>query len=157
MIDGALLSYMRSQEGRIYESRSRDLGRTWTVPRPTSLPNNNSGIDMVHMRSGLLALVYNPVGLPDAIPALDKRWPARMPVGFDRWGKRTPLVVVFSLDEGKTWPRSITLEEGPGEYSYPAIIQGQDGSLHITYTYRRIAIRHVKIEEREVEKICRTL
>lgn len=153
--NGALLAYMRSQEGYIYRSESRDLGETWTVPVPTSLPNNNSGIDMVRLRSGLLALVHNPVGLPPASPGLDERWPARMPVGFDRWGPRSPLVVSFSPDDGDTWPWSVTLEEGPGEYSYPAVIQGRDGTLHITYTYRRAAIRHVEITEAEVEAICR--
>ena len=99
--------------------------------------------------------MHNPVGLSTAPPALDERWPEKMPVGFENWGERSPLVISFSRDEGKTWPWAITLEEEPGEYSYPAIIQGQDGSLHITYTYRRVAIRHVKIEEREVEKICK--
>ncbi|RLE37017.1 hypothetical protein DRJ23_06510, partial [Candidatus Acetothermia bacterium] len=153
--NGALLAYMRSQEGYIYRSESRDLGETWTVPVPTSLPNNNSGIDMVRLRSGLLALVHNPVGLPPAPPGLDERWPARMPVGFDRWGPRSPLVVSFSPDDGDTWPWSVTLEEGPGEYSYPTVIQGRDGTLHITYTYRRAAIRHVEITEAEVEAICR--
>ena len=145
----SLLAYMRSQEGYIYQSRSFDLGNTWTIPEPTTLLNNNSGIDMVRMRSGVLALVYNPVGLSDLMPALDERWPSRMPVGFDIWGERTPLVVRFSPDGGETWPRSIILEEGPGEFSYPAIIQGRDGALHVTYTYNRVGIGHTRIEERE--------
>jgi len=153
--DGRLVAYMRSQEGYIFQSESRDLGKTWSIPIPTALPNNNSGIDIVRLRSGLLALVHNPVGLSSAPPALDKHWPARMPIGFDRWGKRAPLVVAFSPDEGRSWPWSITLEEGPGEYSYPAIIQGKDGVLHITYTYQRTAIRYVRIEEAEVKSICR--
>ena len=33
----------------------------------------------------------------------------------------------------------------PGEYSYPAIIQGRDGDLHITYTWNRKRIRYVRI------------
>jgi predicted neuraminidase len=153
--DGALLAYMRSQEGYIYRSESRDRGETWTVPEPTPFPNNNSGIDMVRLRSGLLALVHNPVGLPGAPPPLDERWPERMPVGFDRWGERSPLVISFSPDDGVSWPWSLTLEDEPGEYSYPAVIQGKDGTVHITYTYQRMAIRHVTIEEAEVERICR--
>ena len=148
-----LLAYMRSQEGYIYQSRSVDLGNTWTVPEPTTLPNNNSGIDMVRMRSGFLALAYNPVGLSGNMPALDERWPSRMPVGFELWGGRTPLVVSFSPDGGRTWPRSMVLEEGPREFSYPSIIQGSDGTLHVTYTYNRIGIRHAVIEEREVVEL----
>ncbi len=153
--DGRLLAYMRSQEGYIYWSESRDLGKTWTAPMPTPLPNNNSGIDMIRLRSGLLALAYNPVGLSAAPPELDERWPERMPVEFDRWGERSPLVVSFSPDDGTSWPWSLTLESGPGEYSYPAVIQGRDGTLHITYTYRRAAIRHIAIAEAEVARICK--
>jgi len=33
------------------------------------------------------------------------------------------------------------MEDQPGEYSYPAIIQGSDGKLHVTYTHNR---RHIK-------------
>jgi predicted neuraminidase len=36
------------------------------------------------------------------------------------------------------------LENQPGEYSYPAIIQGRDGDLHITYTWNRQRMRYVR-------------
>ena len=149
--DGRLLAFMRSQEGFIYKSYSPDLGRTWTTPEPTELPNNNSGIELIRLRSGLLALIYNPTQPGERLPELGDKWPAKMPVGFDRWGPRTPLVVDFSPDEGRSWPWRITLEEGPGEYSYPAAIQAADGTLHITYTYNREAIMHVAIPEGMLE------
>jgi predicted neuraminidase len=37
------------------------------------------------------------------------------------------------------------LEDQPGEYSYPAMIQGKDGDLHITYTWNRKRIRYVRV------------
>ena len=58
-----LLAYMRSWEGYIYESRSVDLGLSWSKPAPTTLLNPNSGIDMVRLRSGKLVLIFNPVAL----------------------------------------------------------------------------------------------
>lgn len=61
--NGALLAYMRSWEGYIYESLSQDRGKTWSAPEPTALLNNNSGIDMVLLKSGTLVLVCNPAGL----------------------------------------------------------------------------------------------
>ncbi len=36
-----------------------------------------------------------------------------------------------------------TLEDKPGEYSYPAIIQASNGDLQITYTWDRKSIEHV--------------
>jgi predicted neuraminidase len=37
------------------------------------------------------------------------------------------------------------LEEQPGEYSYPALIQGSNGDLHMTYTWNRKRIRYVRV------------
>jgi predicted neuraminidase len=63
LANGDLLAYNRSWEGYIYETRSKDLGLTWSVPAPTRLLNPNSGIDMVRLRAGKIVLACNPVGL----------------------------------------------------------------------------------------------
>jgi predicted neuraminidase len=62
---------------------------------------------------------------------------------------RTPLSLAVSLD-GETWRDSLVLEDGPGEYSYPAVIQAVDGTLHITYTWNRQRIRHVSVAPDEL-------
>lgn len=156
LADGRLMAYMRSQEGYIFASYSQDLGKTWSTPTPTSLPNNNSGLDMVRLRSGVLALAHNPTGLmPFPIP-VETGWPDRLAVGFNRWGPRSPLCLSFSHDEGKIWPYSLILEQGEGEYSYPAIIQTADGNIHVAYTHRRKSIGHVIIEESTVEGLIKT-
>jgi predicted neuraminidase len=110
---------LRSTAGAIYRSDSSDQGRTWSAAYPTRLPNNNSGIDLVRMDNGVLALVYNPVGA-------------------DR-GARTPLVVRFSEDNGDTWDHEVLLEGEPGEYSYPAVV-AKHNRLYITYTWNRFRI-----------------
>ncbi|WP_386691780.1 MULTISPECIES: hypothetical protein [unclassified Lonepinella] len=33
------------------------------------------------------------------------------------------------------------------EFSYPSIIQGQNGTIHISYTYFRQAIKYVRITD----------
>jgi predicted neuraminidase len=43
-----------------------------------------------------------------------------------------------------------TLESEPGEYSYPALIQGRDGDLHLTYTWDRKRIKYQRIPISEI-------
>jgi predicted neuraminidase len=62
---------------------------------------------------------------------------------------RTPLNLALSSD-GRRWRPSAVLEDGPGEFSYPAVIQGRDRRVHITYTWQRTRIRHVVIEPAEL-------
>ena len=152
LANGTLMAYMRSQENFIFRSYSYDKGKTWSKSEATPLPNNNSGIDMVRLASGNLALVYNPTKLDSSHNKLAPSWPTVMPVGFEAWGARTPLEITLSPDEGKNWPYTVTLEDSPGVFSYPAIIQSRDGMIHVTYTYQREAIRHVQMTEEEIIK-----
>lgn len=115
--------------GHICESNSDDGGKTWTPARPTALLNPNSGIDAVRMRDGTIALVFNNT----------------------RHG-RTPLNLAFSSDNGNTWGVPYVLEDGPGEYSYPAIIQSRDGRLHITYTWKRERIKHIVVNPNDIPR-----
>lgn len=129
---GRLQALCRSQKtGFITETWSGDGGETWSPLVNTTLPNPNSGIDAVTLRDGRHVLIYNPV------PPTPGQW----------GGPRTPLVAAISSD-GKTWNTFATLESGPGEYSYPAVIQTADGRVHVTYTWKRQRIRHVVLDVR---------
>ncbi len=112
--------------GFISQCWSQDGGRTWDEPTATELPNPNSGIDAVTLRDGRQLLVFN-----------------NTPKG------RTPLNVAVSSD-GKQWKVVSTLEDQPGEYSYPAVIQAKDGRVHITYTYQRKSIKHVVLDPKKL-------
>jgi predicted neuraminidase len=121
--DGRLQMLCRTRRaGFIAQSWSRDGGQTWSPFEAMTLPNPNSGIDAVTLRDGRQLLVFN-----------------NTPKG------RTPLNVAISRD-GKDWDVVVTLERQPGEYSYPAVIQSDDGLVHITYTYRRQSIKHVVLD-----------
>ena len=106
--DGRLQAMCRSMNRAIYTSWSRDNGKTWTAMQATSLPSNNSGIDAVTLRDGRQLLVCNYVKPPDSLA--------------EGRGARTPLNVLISND-GKQWLAAAVLEDGPGEYSYPSVIQ----------------------------------
>jgi predicted neuraminidase len=76
------------------------------------------------------------------------------------WGvPRAPMSLVFSGDGGETFGIPHHLEAGDGycltnnskdalnrEYSYPSLVEGPDGALHIAYTYYRRAIKYVRLE-----------
>lgn len=119
---------LRSTEGVLYRSDSVDGGFHWSAARPTAIPNNNSGVDAVRMRNGTLALACNPVE--------------------GNWAARSPLSVLFSRDNGETWPDRLDVETGPGEFSYPALIEDGDGlCLAFTWNRRRIAVVQIQGSE----------
>jgi len=120
--DGSLLALCRSRQHAIAESRSADGGKTWSAMGFTALPNPNSGLDALTLADGRHLLVYNHCT-----------------------SGRTPLNVAVSSD-GRTWRAALTLEDQPGEYSYPAVIQARDRSVHVTYTWNRVKVKHVVIE-----------
>lgn len=126
-----LLVLMRTKVGRIWRAESFDGGVTWERLQATPLRNPNAGIDMVKLRDGRLWLCYNDT---------DR---GRDPM---QWDLRYPLCVAESVDAGESWRNILTLEPGPGEHSYPAMVMDEEGRVHIAYTRLRREIRHVIIE-----------
>jgi predicted neuraminidase len=115
----------RSKSSRILSSLSRDNGHTWTTFKATILPNPNSGIDAVSLKDGRKLVVYNHLV-----------------------NGRNILNVAVS-DDGKEWKAAVLLENDENtdsEFSYPAVIQTNDGMVHITYTWNRKQIKHLIID-----------
>ncbi|MGH0034716.1 MAG: sialidase family protein [Myxococcota bacterium] len=125
--DGRLQLLCRTRSGRVAESWSSDGGRHWERLRLTSLPDAASGLDAVTLRDGRHLLVYN----------------------HSRRG-RSPLNVAISED-GRSWSAAAVIEEGHGEYSYPAVVEGPDGRVHVLYTWRRERIRHAELDVEGLE------
>jgi predicted neuraminidase len=116
----------RSRQKAIYSSRMGDDWKSWSAPTATQLPNPNSAIDAVVLRDGRALLVYN-----------------------HTTNARSPLNVAASRD-GEHWDAALVLENSAGEYSYPAVIQSEDGLVHITYTWKRQRIRHVVVDPAKI-------
>lgn len=127
--DGSLQALCRTKNAFIGSTWSRDRGETWSEVELLDVPQNQSGLDAVTLRDGTFAMAYNNVG---PHPGTNK-------------GPRTPLSVAVSRD-GVHWKDIVTLEDSPvSQYSYPSIIQDQDGSLDVIYTWRRERVKFVKI------------
>jgi len=118
-----LRMYVRTTEklGKVGYADSKDDGKTWSELKLLNLPNPNSGIDAVGLKDGRVLLVYN----------------------HTERG-RFPLNVAVSED-GTNFQPLVTLESERGEFSYPAVVQAADGTVHITYTWNRKKVRHVEI------------
>lgn len=162
--------FRRRQADLVYRTESKDEGRTWSIPQPTDLPNNNSSIAAIALDGGRIAIIGNPVNaaaspdrrtsLYDELGEADDR-PEADPTGgcVPIWGvPRAPVSVCISSDGGKTFPQRIVIEDGPGtclsndstdgrnkEMSYPWLLAGPDGTLHIAYTYHRRAIKYIRL------------
>jgi len=118
--DGTLVAYMRDNgpaPKRLHVSESRDRGMTWSGVRNSELPNPGAGCDIVTLENGHWLLVYN-----------------------DLERGRYSLAAAISEDEGATWPYIRHIERDPqgldgASSHYPAVVQGQDGTIHLSYSY----------------------
>lgn len=117
--NGEILALMRN-DGRILQSVSADHGHTWSETVETELKCPGSGIAMARLSDGRFVLAFNDTDQSD----------------------RTPFNLIQSFDGGESWDDLRTLEADWGEFSYPSLIQGADGTVHLTYTYRRYSIKH---------------
>ncbi len=95
------------EKGFIWTAISTDDGLSWSELMQTSLPNPDSGIDVVDLGKGKLVLLYN-----------------------HSHTVRYPLNLAISLDGGESWSLPYVLDES-GEF--PSGFLASDGKLHVTY------------------------
>ncbi len=145
--DGTIVTYMRDNgppPKRHTISESKDGGMTWSPVKDSDIENEGSGSDIVTLANGNWVLIYN-----------------------DTEKGRYTLVAALSEDEGKTWKYKrhieIDLNKDPdkrSKYSYPSIIQGKDGIIHVIYTYQKYntfpydddTIKYIRFSEDWIKK-----
>jgi len=127
--DGSLVAFMRDngdEPGRIMVSTSNDEGYTWTIAQKTDIPNPGASVEAIALKNGEWVLIYN-----------------------NQEDGRNRLVISLSEDDGKSWKWTRVMEErepGKGSFSYPSIIQSEDGLIHATFSYhlnKERSIKHV--------------
>ena len=124
-------TYDALPNGFIVRTESRDGGRTWSLGEDTIFPNPNSAIDLIKLSNGHLVMIYND----------------------NNEGKRNPLTLRVSTDQGKTWPLARTIVNTPDdEQGYPYIIQTSDGSIQGVYTSKkRTVVNHFVLSESDIK------
>ncbi len=123
-----LYARSRTLAAKVVVADSTDDGVSWSATHFLDVPNNNSGLDAVALKDGRVVMIFN-----------------------DTPRGRSPLNLAVSTD-GEHFRVFATLEQGAGEYSYPAIIQAPGGDLEMTYTWHRTAIKHVHLPLGQVPK-----
>lgn len=121
--DGSLLAFARSSglAGFTWQARSFDVGWSWRPSPRFDLPNPDSGLDLLALADGCLALSFN-----------------------DSRADRAPLTIALSSDEGRTWSRR-PIDNGPMQVSYPSLCETPDGLIHVAYSRGLRGIRHVSV------------
>lgn len=109
---GAIHMLLRTKDGQLWRSVSRDKGETWSAPEKTGLTSTSSASHLLCTREGTLVLTYNPG--PDPL--------------------RFPLLIRTSRDEGITWSDPALLADRPAKVGgwsicYPALSELADGTL----------------------------
>lgn len=113
--DGTVLGFCRTNGGSQYVAKSNDGGQTFSQLKPSHIisPVSPASIERIPSTGDLL-LVWN--NHQDIRPELR--------------GKRTPLTIAISKDEGQTWQHIQNVEDNPhGWYCYTAIEFTKDGVL----------------------------
>ncbi|MBX3440283.1 MAG: exo-alpha-sialidase [Planctomycetaceae bacterium] len=131
--DGEIHAYFRNSDRRhrIKRSVSTDGGLTWSTPELTDRLHPGGGVEVLLLKSGNLALVYNN---KESSP-------------------RDKLAIALSTDRGQTWQWERQLEDTPNaRFDYPSIAQADDGTIHVSYSWELRTIKHAEFNEEWIQQ-----
>lgn len=119
--DAIVRMWIRTDAGTQYECHSTDQGLHWSQPAPGVLHSPKSPASIARVPwSGQLMCIWNDHSGAHSFVK----------------GKRTPLCVALSDDEGQTWNTSRIIEDHPeGHYCYTSITF-TDRDAIVSYMYR---------------------
>jgi predicted neuraminidase len=120
---------------RIFESRSSDGGRSWSVPHASGLPNPGGPVGLLPLGRRGLMLVFN-------------NDPKR----------ESNLTLAVSADGGSTWTNLAVLDQTkPDEkrgLTYPSLMRSSEGTYHLVYAQPEArAIRHIRFNDAWVHSL----
>lgn len=168
--------YMRSGNAKaLMSSSTADAGKTWALTQATSWPNPDSAVAGVVTPTGEQWLALNPTTNNRETLALVAAANGATVDGASSWivessasPKKRPLVAEYQALLGEELKASGVSEEdarayiasarrqlcGPEscsqEFSYPYLLQGSDGYIHLIYTWHRTRIKHIRFDPLQV-------
>jgi len=134
--NGDIVALMRDSGDaptEVQKSISKDGGTSWTAAVKTGIPNTAS-VELLVLQNGHWVFLGNDIN--------DGRY---------------RMALYLSDDEGETWKRKVYLEDeekGGGGFSYPSLIQSEDGVVHLTYSYHldgnRKSVKYISLDPNKV-------
>lgn len=125
------LRYAGEEPMRVLRIETLDQGKNWSKPEKLDIPNPNSAVASLALNETDLLLVFNDT-----------------PEG------RVNLALGYSNDKGKSWRRiyylehsDVSMQRHDIQFSYPTILSDDKGNYHLLYSYNRLKIKHVVLNE----------
>jgi predicted neuraminidase len=124
---GAVMMVLRTHDGRLWHSVSKDRGETWAESVQTSLPAARASHNLFRTKSGRIVLTHDECPPPN----------------------RTPLTLRVSSDDAATWSEPLAIAEVPipkpgdavwnRQVTYPSVTELRDGTLGVVWSDIAIA------------------
>ena len=121
-----------SEKRKVMRTNSPDGGKTFPFPvYPSPFQCPLSGIAALKDREGNIIIAHNNTEIH----------------------QRTPLSLSLSKDNLKTLYKSMDIQFGSGEYSYPSLLMDFGGNLHLVFTNNREKIGHFMLHDDDIKTI----
>lgn len=122
-----------TEDTRVLMTRTSDGGSKWAVPIELNLANPHSAVMGLRISDGSILLVFN-----------------------NSTKGRNNLSLGVSNDSGQHWRVIYTFEKGDAykSFSYPYIIQTQDGHIDLVYAWNGTHIKHITFNEAWIRSIA---
>jgi hypothetical protein len=119
---GTVLMYLRTKDGFIWKSVSKDKGETWSAAQKTDIIAAQASHNLLRLRDGRHVLTHDACKPP----------------------LRTPLTLRVSIDDAASWGEPLTLAEAavPGkdeaiwgrQVTYPSVVELAEGILVVVWS-----------------------
>ena len=120
---------------RVASALTDNAGQSWLSGPDLDLPNPNAAIAGLQLPNGDRLMVLN-----DLESARHRLVLAMAPAGTNNWN------AIAELESDQTLTNGLYRE-----FSYPTILLGADGQVHIIYTYDRQKMKHIQFDPRWID------